>query len=88
MADEKSSANVPEAVPQDEPVYTPESMPAGWKYRSRKVGPLSIPWYASPQTQLVMVSFVCFACPGMFNALSGLGGGGNTNQDTADNMVS
>lgn len=32
-----------------------------------------------------MVSFVCFLCPGMFNALGGLGGGGQVDPTTADN---
>jgi hypothetical protein len=33
------------------------------------------------------VAFVCFLCPGMFNALTGLGGGGKTSTTLADNMV-
>ncbi|KAK4176183.1 major facilitator superfamily domain-containing protein [Triangularia setosa] len=33
-------------------------------------------WYASPIVQLLMVAMVCFLCPGMFNALTGLGAGG------------
>lgn len=61
--------------------------PAGWKYRARKIGPLAIPWYASPRFQLILVSFVCFLCPGMYNALGGLGGGGKTDATLADNMV-
>lgn len=56
--------------------------PSGWMYRTRFGGL----WYASPQVQLGMVSFVCFLCPGMFNALGGLGGGGKTNATLADNM--
>lgn len=56
--------------------------PSGWMYRARFGGL----WYASPQVQLGMVSFVCFLCPGMFNALGGLGGGGKTNATLADNM--
>ena len=36
----------------------------GWRYRSFKIGPLTIPWYASPEAQLLLVSFVCFLCPG------------------------
>lgn len=51
------------------------ALPAGWMYRSFGVGKLST-WYASPMFQLLIVSFVCFLCPGMFNALNGLGGGG------------
>jgi hypothetical protein len=35
-----------------------------------------------------MVAFVCFMCPGMFNALSGLGGGGKADPTLADQMVS
>ena len=59
--------------------------PAGWMYKSFKLGPLRIPWYASPPTQLVIVAFVCFLCPGMFNAVNGLGGGGQLNATVADN---
>lgn len=66
----------------------PLARPEGWKYQARNIGPLSIPWFASPKFQLVMVSFVCFLCPGMFNALGGLGGGGKTDATLADNMVS
>lgn len=32
--------------------------------------------YNSPLIQVILVSFVAFGCPGMFNALSGLGGSG------------
>lgn len=61
--------------------------PAGWMYKDRKIGPIYIPWYASPRIQLGMVAFVCFLCPGMFNALGGLGGGGKSDATLADNMV-
>ncbi|TWU71395.1 DUF895 domain membrane protein [Metarhizium rileyi] len=61
-------------------------LPAGWKYRQRRILGINIPWYASPQVQLVLVSFVCFLCPGMFNALGGMGGGGKTDATLADNM--
>lgn len=50
--------------------------PSGWRYKSFKLGPYTIPWYASPESQLVLVSFVCFLCPGMFNALNGIGAAG------------
>lgn len=36
----------------------------GWKYKSLKLGPFTLPWYASPESQLILVSFVCFLCPG------------------------
>ncbi|EGG13250.1 major facilitator superfamily transporter [Melampsora larici-populina 98AG31] len=41
--------------------------------------------YRHPLIQIVIVSMVCFCCPGMFNALSGLGGGGQIDATTADN---
>lgn len=63
-------------------------LPEGWKYRRRRIFGFNTPWYASPKIQLGMVAFVCFMCPGMFNALGGLGGGGKTNATLADNMVS
>jgi MFS family permease len=58
--------------------------PNNWRYRTLKIGTYALPFYASPQIQLVIVSFVCFLCPGMFNALSGIGGGGNVNTKAAD----
>jgi hypothetical protein len=39
-------------------------IPGGWKYKSLKLGPITLPWYASPESQLILVSFVCFLCPG------------------------
>lgn len=62
--------------------------PNGWMYKSLKIGPYSLPWYASPRIQLGLVAGVCFLCPGMFNALSGLGGGGKKDATLADKMVS
>ncbi|KAJ5662037.1 UNC93-like protein [Penicillium maclennaniae] len=56
--------------------------PAGWMYK--RLGALG--WYASPKFQLGMVAFVCFMCPGMFNALGGLGGGGKSDPSLADDM--
>lgn len=56
----------------------------GWKYRDCKIGSFRIPWYASPPIQLAIVAFVCFLCPGMFNALTGMGGSGQINHHVAD----
>ncbi|KAL5365774.1 major facilitator superfamily domain-containing protein [Aspergillus floccosus] len=53
-----------------------------WMYKPLKIWRWELPWFASPETQLILVSFVCFLCPGMFNAVSGLGGGGQL--DTGD----
>ncbi|KAL1975840.1 hypothetical protein VTN31DRAFT_4232 [Thermomyces dupontii] len=54
-------------------------------YKQLMIGPLTLPWYASPETQLVIVSLVCFLCPGMFNAVSGLGGGGQLDPTDVNN---
>ncbi|EEP76797.1 predicted protein [Uncinocarpus reesii 1704] len=81
-ADEKipnSTANPP---PEDAVLDDESRLPAAahrgkpWMYRSPKIGPWTLPWYASPISQLLIVSFVCFLCPGMFNAVNGLGAGG------------
>lgn len=44
--------------------------------------------YYHPITQLIVFGFVCFLCPGMFNALTGLGGGGQVNATTSANSTS
>lgn len=56
----------------------------GWIYRPVKFGKSKI-WYASPPVQLILVAFVCFLCPGMFNAINGLGAGGQVNATTSNN---
>jgi MFS family permease len=38
--------------------------------------------YSSPMTQIVVLGLVCFCCPGMFNAINGLGAVGKTGGDT------
>ncbi|KAL6711797.1 hypothetical protein ACN47E_002840 [Coniothyrium glycines] len=58
------------------PVSTGIEKGSGWEYRNIKLGAITVPWYASPETQLMLVSVVCFLCPGMFNALNGIGGAG------------
>ncbi|KAI5294338.1 hypothetical protein KEM52_004215 [Ascosphaera acerosa] len=60
----------------------PEGKP--WMYRSMKIGPIKLPYYASPMAQLLIVAFVCFLCPGMFNAVNGLGGAGMLDHTVAD----
>ncbi|KAK4183572.1 major facilitator superfamily domain-containing protein [Podospora australis] len=80
MADEKQVTA--QEAPHLEPVHsdvdethTTTTRPSGWMYKGIKVGKSEI-WYASPIVQLLMVAMVCFLCPGMFNALSGLGAAG------------
>ncbi|KAL0452352.1 UNVERIFIED_CONTAM: UNC93-like protein 1 [Sesamum latifolium] len=41
--------------------------------------------YNSPLVQVVLIGLVCFCCPGMFNALSGMGAGGQLDPTAANN---
>lgn len=41
--------------------------------------------YNSPFVQVSLIGFVCFCCPGMFNALSGMGGGGQIDPTASNN---
>ncbi|KAJ8070612.1 hypothetical protein OCU04_000985 [Sclerotinia nivalis] len=45
-------------------------------YRSFKFSFLQLPPITSPSVQLLIVAVICLLCPGMFNALNGLGGAG------------
>jgi MFS family permease len=57
-----------------------------WMYKPIfKLGKWEAPYFASPEFQLYLVSLVCFLCPGMFNAVSGLGGGGQVNATDVNN---
>ncbi|KAF9233366.1 MFS general substrate transporter [Melanogaster broomeanus] len=44
--------------------------------------------YYHPVLQVSLLGFVCFMCPGMFNALVGLGGGGQVNTTDSANANS
>ncbi|GLJ13763.1 hypothetical protein SUGI_0219690 [Cryptomeria japonica] len=41
--------------------------------------------YNSPVVQVILIGLVCFCCPGMFNALQGMGGGGQVNAQAVNN---
>lgn len=82
MADEKTAPATEEApelravdIADTADNTGPVPRPKGWMYKGFKVAGQEL-WYASPIVQLLMVAMVCFLCPGMFNALSGLGGAG------------
>ncbi|KAG2187369.1 hypothetical protein INT44_005055 [Umbelopsis vinacea] len=40
--------------------------------------------YSDPYVQVILVGFICFCCPGMFNAVNGMGGAGQADPKTAD----
>ena len=42
-------------------------------------------FYYHPLTQICLLSVVCFMCPGLFNALNGLGAGGQVDSTTSAN---
>lgn len=63
---------------------TPKGKP--WMYKTTKLGPITIPGYASPPFQLALVAFVCFLCPGMFNAVTGLGAAGQADPRDIKNI--
>ncbi|ORX64054.1 MFS general substrate transporter [Basidiobolus meristosporus CBS 931.73] len=41
--------------------------------------------YNRPLTQVILIGFVCFCCPGMFNCINGMGAGGQMAGNTATN---
>ncbi|KAI0785941.1 MFS general substrate transporter [Abortiporus biennis] len=41
--------------------------------------------YYKPISQIILLGFICFMCPGLYNALNGLGGGGRVDTTTNDN---
>ena len=69
MADTEPEKTAPQEyvhTSTDFPDGAEVELPQGWMYRSRKLGPITFPWYASPQSQLILVAFVCFLCPGKY----------------------
>ncbi|EED22173.1 MFS transporter, putative [Talaromyces stipitatus ATCC 10500] len=43
--------------------------------------------YTNSWFQILLISFICFCCPGMYNALSGLGGSGQVDPTVAANAT-
>ncbi|KAI6775962.1 hypothetical protein HG530_002720 [Fusarium avenaceum] len=91
-AGQSAPVNNPEALSyvERDPLYNYSTgtvdVPQGYKYRQLRIFGYTLPWYASPKVQLGMVAFVCFMCPGMFNALNGMGAGGRTDAKLVNNM--
>lgn len=44
-------------------------------------------WY-NTTTQIIMLGFVCFMCPGLFNSINGLGAGGQIDSTNSANSNS
>ncbi|KAJ9142389.1 MFS general substrate transporter [Pleurostoma richardsiae] len=54
-------------------------------FKTRRILGVSIPRYAAPMTQIVVVGFILFLNPGMYNALAGLGGAGQVDATVQNN---
>ena len=76
-----TSSNEDPVISTDEAHVDHYRDPSAWY--NKKIG--FLPPYSMAMFQIVMLSFVVFMTPGMFNALSGLGGGGISDIKTADN---
>lgn len=50
----------------------------------RLMGPRLARYYANPYAQVSIIGLTAFCCPGMFNALSGMGGGGQVDPGPSD----
>lgn len=85
MTEKSPPANFSHALEETGQTSHAPAPPSSWMYRTFNIGPLHFPGYATPPVQLAVVAFVCFMCPGMFNALNGLGGGGQFAAKVADN---
>lgn len=70
----------PEIIGED---IHPQGKP--WMYKRLSLGFFKLPAYATPQFQIVFVALVCFLCPGMFNAVNGLGAAGQVNAHDINN---
>lgn len=74
----EKSAEVTERTQSPEIEHT-QQQGKPWMYKRLNLGLFSIPGYATPQFQIIFVACVCFLCPGMFNAVNGMGAGGQVN---------
>lgn len=74
---EMADANLADA--QDVEQQTPD----GFQESNSKLGR----FYCHPWTQILLMSFICFCLPGMYNALGGLGGSGQVNSTVAANAT-
>lgn len=83
MADQKE-IGVSDVTSPDMSPSPVGARPEGWLYKGIRIGKMEL-WYASPKVQLLLVAMVCFLCPGMYNALGGLGGAGQLNTQVQDN---
>jgi len=51
-------------------------IPPIWQHVSHRLGPITLPALWSPNFQLVVISIMCLLLPGVYNAMVGMGAGG------------
>ena len=84
--DEKHVSETSRDYPSPSPEYASAEKPGKpWMHKRFKLGPVTIPGYATPQFQIIFVALVCFLCPGMFNAVNGLGAAGQVSAHDSNN---
>ncbi|KAI0685541.1 MFS general substrate transporter [Cytidiella melzeri] len=86
VANEESGRPHMTPVPTNSSNVDGQSTPPELEYYLRPSGVAGL--YTSTTTQVVLLGFVCFMCPGLFNALNGLGGGGQVDPTTSANANS
>jgi hypothetical protein len=79
--------------PRDKPAYDSSQDGSGYDDDKRSETIYERPtglrgFYYNTYTQVALLGFVCFMCPGLFNALNGLGGGGQLDTKTSANANS
>lgn len=89
MADAAEKAYNPHDPEDNSSAYNGSQSGYGVHHEPRYERPTGLKGlYYNPTTQVVLLGFVCFMCPGLFNALNGLGGGGQLNATTSANANS
>lgn len=63
---------------------TPGAAPAKPSFLERAMGPSLARYYGSTYFQVFLIGLIAFGCPGQFNALSGMGGGGQVEKGPSD----
>ncbi|CDK28021.1 unnamed protein product [Kuraishia capsulata CBS 1993] len=79
----KDAKNV-DSYAKDFDIYAITEENNGWYTKRLQIGSYKFPPYNSAFIQLLMTSFICFLCPGIHNALSGMGGGGRIDASTSN----
>ena len=67
-----------------ETIAVVQNLPDGWRYQNHRIADRTLTYYASPVVQLLLVAVICLLLPGSYNALTGLGGGGQADSKVFD----